>query len=248
MIISEETARSAYEAFCTRRKDWVAPIGAPAEEGGQLGMYLAGARAFGGHGGLAEFTKVYNGLRKWKLFRGGQVKPTKWVFEKLACLDPGLRERRLSELDTNDWPRVCEAIWLLREVKDNATGPSVMAISKFLHFWNPRLFVICDQAEVEQFVFGHRWLKAEVDGMDVAHYGGNGEVAQEQRLVEYLRVLALASELVKANMHILMEFDRTVRCLVPGAAIPADIGTYEATAVEWCLVGLAEMPPAGVFL
>ena len=244
--ISEETARLAYETFCTRRRDWVAPINAPAEGGGQLGMYLAAARAFGGHGGLNEFGKVYKGLRKWKLFRRGQVKPVEWVFERLAGLAAGLRERRLSGLDTDDWARVCEVIWLLREVKDTE-HPSVMAISKFLHFWNPRLFVICDQAEVEGFVFGHHWLKAQLNAVDVDHYVGNAEVGQEAGLLRYVSVLALASEFVTAN-NILPEFGRAVRLLAPGAAIPADIDTYEATAVEWCLVGLAEMPPAGAEL
>ena len=68
------------------------------------------------------------------------------------------------------------------------------------------------------------------------------------RLSRYLRVLAFASDFVKANGGILAEFARTVRELAGGTTVPGEIETCEATAVEWCLIGLAEMPPEGVEL
>jgi hypothetical protein len=74
----------------------------------------------------------------------------------------------------------------------------------------------------------------------------SAEADDEPRLSKYLRVLAFASDFVKANGGILPEFARTVQKLAAGLAIPTDIETYEATAAEWCLIGLAEMPPQGV--
>jgi hypothetical protein len=72
-----------------------------------------------------------------------------------------------------------------------------MAISKFLHFWNPRLFIIVDGAEMEQFVFGHRWLRDELDKTQIPHWRNEGE--NDERLAEYMRVLAFARGFVTAN-------------------------------------------------
>jgi len=247
--VPEEVARRALVEFCRRRRKWVASIGAEAAEGGQLQMYRAAARAFGETGQVDHFKDVYGGLRKWKVGRAGTLLSPDTVLGMLQGLDPSLRKKRLSLLAPTDWPMVWDALCRLKDVKQTKTGePRVMAVSKFLHFWNPRLFVICDQEEVEGFVFGHRWLKAQRDGVDVGRHVGQAAVAQEPALGDYLRVLALASEFVKANPHILLAFAGTVRVIAGDAEVPEDIETYEATAAEWCLVGLAEMPPDGVTL
>jgi len=241
--VSEEAVSKAFEACRRRRPKWFGPEGL----GLQLRMYVAAARAFGESGQLEHFEDVYQGLKKWKVGRAGVLLPCKTVFERLTGLDPRLQKQRLSALAPADWPMVWDALCRLKDVKQTKKGePRVMAVSKFLHFWNPRLFVICDQEEVEGFVFGHHWLKTQCEGVNVARHVGEAAVAREPSLEGYLKVLALASEFVKANPHILPEFAWTVRSLVGGAAVPADIETYEATAAEWCLVGLAEMPPAGV--
>jgi len=242
--LSEETLRRAFEAFRTRWGEWAVGLNS------QLAMYAAGQTAFGATGKLKDFEIVYNELRKWRLFRGGRVKPAEWVYGRLNGLDRGLRQRRLSQLNGEDWPKVWRAIEVLQDVKANKGGPSVMAISKFLHFWNPRLFIICDQQEVEQFVFGHRWLAQQLELAETgAIFQAAGVEADDKGgLSRYLRVLAFGSDFVKANGRILPEFARTVRELADGTALPGDIETYEATAAEWCLIGLAEMPPEGVEL
>jgi hypothetical protein len=209
-------------------------------------MYEAAARAFGAGGRFDDFRVVYDGLRKWKLFRAGRVEAPETVFEWLNAGDGNLRQRRLSALGPDDWGAAWDAIYRMRNVKPNMTGPSLMAISKFLHFWNPRLFVICDQEEVEGFVFGHQWLRTELKGVNVADLADGAVVAPHPRLAQYLKVLAFASEFVRANQHILSGFAQTVRGIAGNAEVPADIETYEATAVEWCLIGLAEMMPSGV--
>jgi hypothetical protein len=209
-------------------------------------MYQAAARAFRAGGRLDDFQVVYEGLRKWKLFRAGRVEAAETVFEWLNAGERHLRQRRLSTLEPHDWEAIWDAIYRMRNVKPNMTGPSLMAISKFLHFWNPRLFVICDQEEVERFVFGHQWLRTQLNGVDAGDLVNEGAVAPHPRLTEYLRVLAFASEFVRANQHILARFAETVRGIIGGADVPADVETYEATAVEWCLIGATEMMPSGV--
>lgn len=247
--ISEQAARRAFAECRKRRSDWFGPNGLRL----QLRMYRAAARAFGEPGRLDDFLVVYNGLRKWKLFRAGRVEDAKIVYGWLSSLAAELRQYRLSTLTPEGWRSVWQAIGRMRNVKPNKTGPSLMAISKFLHFWNPRLFVICDQGEVAGFVFGHRWLASQLDGVDWVLDAAGVDEDKEPALSQYLRVLAMGSEFVKANPHILPEFARQVHKMVAeakisGDVVPADIGTFEATAVEWCLVGLAEMPPAGLKL
>lgn len=239
--VSKETAQRAFAEFCTRRGEWVKDLGS------QLGMYEVGERAFGETGRLDDFKEVYNGLRGWQVGRGGQLQEPGAIYESLGSLRSDLRRLRLSSLETDHWGPIWEAINGVRNVKTTKGGPSVMAISKFLHFWNPRLFVICDQEEVEHFVFGHRWLSSHLEDMDNVLRETGVETDREPRLSYYIRVLIFASGFVKQNTHILTVFAQTVRDLArDNPAVPDDIQTYEAAAAEWCLIGLAEMPPSGV--
>jgi len=238
--LSEQATRAAFEAFRSRRGEWDQGLRL------QIEMYQAAERAFGEGGRLKDFQLVYDGLRKWRLFRGGQVEAAETVFGWLNNCKRHLRKRRLLMLEPRDWGAIRDAVHRMRNVKANRTGPSVMAISKFLHFWNPRLFVICDQEEVERFVFGHQWLRSQLNSVDTGNLVNEGAVDLHPRLAEYLRVLAFASEFVKANPYILARFAETVREIARGTTVPAYIDSYEATAVEWCLIGLAETMPSGV--
>ena len=243
ICVSKQTVRLAFNAFCKRRVGWVDTIAL------QLEMYEAASGAFRGNGNLAGFGTVYAGLKKWKVGRAGTLLSPETILDRYRNLSLELRTKRLSSLTPADWPLVWDALRQLKDIKQTKKGePRVMAVSKFLHFWNPRLFVICDQQEVEGFVFGHHWLRAQLESMAVARHVGETVVARESGLGQYLKLMALASEFVRSNPGILPEFARTVRTFARGAAVPPDIETYEATAVEWCLIGLAEMPPEGVSL
>ena len=240
---SKAAVRRALKAYCDRRPKWVRDLR------DKLRTYADARRAFRGTGDLASFQKVYTDLRKWKVFRGGRVKPAKWVFQRIAEFGRRLQRRRLSELRSADWPRIWHALQRLREIKPVGGGkPSVTAISKFLHVWNPRLFVICDRQEVEQFVFGHRWLADQLSESDSVLQTASVDAHEDSGLTNYLRMLAFSSAVAKAHPFLATEFARTVRHLLDRGSVPGDIGSYEATAVEWCFVGLAEMPPAGVKL
>ncbi|MGB2753533.1 MAG: hypothetical protein WBD75_00830 [Phycisphaerae bacterium] len=238
--LSEEATEQAFEAFCSGRQKWVHDIGF------QLKMYQAATKAFQGDGSLPDFNTVYKGLRKWKVFRAGSVQAPEVIHANLMASDQDMRGKRLSELGPEEWPSVWKVMLRLKDVKQIKRGPSLMAISKFLHFWNPRLFIIFDREAVEQGVFGRKLFLNHLPkaGMVTLQYGiGTGA---HPRLGKYLRALVFASEFVKCNPGVLPEFARTVRALGVEGDVPADIETYEATAVEWCLIGLAEMPPSGV--
>jgi hypothetical protein len=58
--------------------------------------------------------------------------------------------------------------------------------------------------------------------------------------------MVLANGIMKLNRrHMLTEFARAVRRLPGGDSAPADVRQYEATAVEWLLIGLTEAPAMG---
>ena len=100
---------------------------------------------------------------KMKVGRGGKLRSAHWVFDKLRDIEPEMRGRRLSSLRTDDWVGVRKAVLSLGGVKGDASKPSVTAISKFLHFYNPCLFVMCDRAEIRHFVLEHRWLRKQLE-------------------------------------------------------------------------------------
>jgi len=75
---------------------------------------------------------------------------------------PDLRQLRLSELSKAHLPQVIQVLTEVSKVKQNKSGPSVVAVTKFLHFWNPRLFVIVDSSIVAQYVLRHRWIEKEI--------------------------------------------------------------------------------------
>ena len=214
----------------------------------QVGLYDAAEKAFDDPSDSSHFARIYNALRGyWKVFRGTKgCWGLQRTFDELMKLPQTLRGRRLSQLQEDEWRSVWDCIYRLREIKPNKHGPSLTAISKFLHFWNPRLFVIFDSEAMDSWAFAHKWVRAQMPSEnDVAHLHGD-HLPKEKNLVRYLRVLRFASDLIKGNTHVMPFFVSTVRANAGDIEIPEDIASYEATAVEWCLLGLVELPPAGV--
>lgn len=64
--------------------------------------------------------------------------------------------RDLLNLSINDHSALVSAILPLKGIKRNKHYP-IMAVSKFLHFYNPRLFPIWDNAVVDKKVFVRFW-------------------------------------------------------------------------------------------
>lgn len=214
-----------------------------AEPQAMLDLYGAADRAFGAHGNLNDFQTVYKELKgTWQVFRGGQEH---WTLEQtyamIQSLPSELRCHSLSQLGANDWTRVWDAIQSVRDIKRLKDSPSLVAISKFLHFWNPRLFVIFDSEVVEYWIFKHKWLEQELDTEAVRAVLGVLGLENDSRLVKYLRVLVFARDFVGHNACILEAFRNRF-----SSRFNDTFCSYEGLAVEWLLLGLVESPPAGV--
>lgn len=231
--ITEETIDSAFNCHAERYQSWLADPPA------LLALYKAADRAFLEQGSLGDFEIVYEELRgKWQVFRRGQGHwSSEQTYNVLKDLPEDLKNCCLSELDKCKWRDIWNAIESLKDIKKLKKGPSLVAISKFLHFWNPRLFVIFDREVVENWVFGHKLLSDQLHSEMVDRVLEQLQVTDDGRLTKYLRVLVFASNLVKENQHILLAFATRVH---------KDIRTYEAMAAERFLMGLVELPPAGV--
>lgn len=198
-----------------------------------------------------EFGRLYTQLKN----RWGALRPNPaaaWsadeTFDHLRALDQRWRSRSLRELDDGDVARCYEIVESMSEIKRMKYGPSVVAISKFLHIWNLRLFVIVDDAVMWRWVFAHRWIWSQVketrDRIQ-AVVGVETPIGKACDLLSYVAVLRWSADLIRANPEITARFSRHVRAHAP-TNLPLE--TYEAVAVEWLLLGLVELPPGGVSL
>lgn len=199
------------------------------------------------------FSHLYGALNGfWQVFRRRQ---NRWseeeARERLLGLDPEVGNRQLSTLFADDAGALWDFLCNVKDIKTTKTGPSVMAMSKFLHFWNPRLFVIVDDTVMWRYVFAHRWLRQPVEGYRAALAQGILDASPRRStrqcdLASYLAVLLWAASLVRENRAILPVFVEHVNDHRDNAPVPDDIGTHEAAAVEWLLLGLVELAPSGV--
>jgi hypothetical protein len=204
------------------------------------------------------FEMLYTELRnRWQVFRSPDFRAPR--AEKLRrllnSLDNDLkamRLRHLSEPEDNDFAALWRTLCACAEIKLNKDGPSVMAVSKFLHFWNPRLFVIVDDAVVWNYVFNHQWLWSEIERTktELAVPADNASYFAG-RLGSYLAILAWGGRFLRENPELTSKFATYV---VQEAGDKADIAralplqSYDGAALEWLLLGLVEVPPEGVTL
>ena len=205
-------------------------------------MYVAAEQSFAQGQGVDRFREVYDALKSWKIGRRGVVKDPRWVWNRLAGINPELSRRRLSRVRRSDWGLIIDAVDSMKDVK-TGQKPSLMAISKFLHFFNPRLFVICDREVVDEFVFGHQWLRRLRDAVGSRTFEESG-IDVPEWMKDYLSLLALASETLRENPGIMRAFADWVKDIPGTETHPRDVTSFEATAIERFLIGLAELPPA----
>ncbi len=210
-------------------------------------------------GRVEDFEKIYWELRnRWQVFRPSSNPPSpSAVAAVLGGLDPAIRRWELAELATCRKSRLT-VLWNTlvhaSRVKMNRDGPSVMAVSKFLHFWNPRLFVILDAEVMRDLVFGHAWL---ADGVAAAR----GEIATKLpgvaahdlfpgELGTYLATLLWAGRLIGAHPGLMPAFITQLERYAKrnGTRVHSAARRAQGAAVEWLLLGLVELPPAGVTL
>lgn len=203
------------------------------------------------------FEKVYEELRKrWQVFRGKRARPSPDELQTLlAELDSRFAKQSLSSLRREDALPLWKVIKAMAGIKPLNDGPSMMAISKFLHFWNPRLFVIVDMAMMWNWVFEHGWIWDPIKAIQAALQTSlppeiRNDADYQSNLGWYLTILLWCGELTKANPCIATGFDDYIRNKAGSASprIPPDLNTYEAAAVEWFLLGAVELPPSGIIV
>ena len=215
-------------------------------------MWQLGTNAFE-RGDFEAFRTIYNNLKAhWQVFRGGiDCWSPQMAYDRLRQGDANFARRRLTELRRLEARDLWPVITNVREIKRNKHGPSVVAVSKFLHFWNPRLFVIVDDEIMWNRVLRQDWLWTHIkpirDEVGQAVVGSAPSPASGPcDLISYLAILVWCSGFLKANPAIISEFVSYVHREKKDAELPADIEQYEAVAVEWFLEGLAALPPPGV--
>ena len=205
---------------------------------------------------LDEFKSLYEELRRrWQVFRGKGA--SHWSaaesFAALRTADETFRARRLSELTDDHALGLASTLDRLSGLKKTKSGASVVALSKFLHFMNPRLFVIVDRGVMWNWVLTHSWLSQQVGAVReracrIISGGAGRPSGGGCSPRDYVAVLLWAGELVRRNPAIVAAFARYVRRYAAGEQLPTDLDEYEAAAVEWFLEGLVELPPRGVSL
>jgi hypothetical protein len=236
MRIADETIAEALVASRFVYKRWTLSGIAP--------IWINGERAFGSERNPAP---LLNTLRGWLAFRSSRPDPLveqrfDSIWQWLAEQDTPLRTRRLSELHEAARPALEQIVQAAGELKRNSDGPSLVAASKLLHAWNPRLFVIIDKYAMGDFVFRHRWLK---DDLERSCGVLNSPVLQ---LTDYSSVLIWAGALMRANPAIMSIYELLIEELRAKESAPPACVEYEAVAFEWLVEGLVELPPAGVTL
>jgi hypothetical protein len=206
---------------------------------------------------IAGFVRTLEELRAyWQIARGKGSK----MMEFSAVL-PMLRKnagavaiKRLSTIKETDAFSLFELVRSASDIKRVNGKPSLMAISKVLHFFNPRLFVIVDRAMVWDWTLAHRWLwepieaiRERIDLVTGCDHAARSDAACD--ITSYVAILIWSGELLRENSHIGGQFAAFLRAHTTfEAQLPADLETYEAAAVEWLLLGLVELPPPGVTL
>jgi hypothetical protein len=236
--VSRVTAAQAFRAYVAHRPEWLKGWKQQGE------MYVAAEQAFGQGQGVDRFKDVYVALKSWKIARRGVVRDPKWVWNRLVCINPALAHQGLSRVRSSDWELIVDAVDSMKDVK-TGKKPSLMAMSKFLHFFNPRLFVICDREVVDEFVFGHQWLRKLRDEAGVRAFDQDGIVIPEW-MRSYMSLLALAAEVLCTNPGIMRAFADWVTRISGTESHPREVASFEATAIERFLIGLAELPPARI--
>jgi hypothetical protein len=201
------------------------------------------------------FGKVYGELRShWQIARGkGAIMASPDEVFKLLCdLPTSLRQIRLTDLNESAAPDLRVVVAAMESVKQSKGGESsIMAISKVLHFLNPRLFVIVDRGMVWNWALNHLWVWRPIEATREALrplLPGMCETSKTGACdpLSYVAILVWAGRLLRDNPAVSESFARFLRSKCSNGPLPPDLATYDAVAVEWLLLGMVELPPPGV--
>lgn len=255
MMLSDEVVCRAFKQY---HESYVAPRRQTLKD--SIEPWQEASQAFE-HERFDQFEKLYGRLKgKWQAFRGAQNHwCAKTAYKKLSQLDKRLRRMRLSGVTINEiedlWTTISSVAAIKRNkaTKRNKHGSSLVAISKFLHFWNPRLFIVVDRAWMWDRALQRAWLSPPI-------HAARTEIEERRpALVKhipptyshhagwYLPILLWAGQLARENPNVTERFYEFVSAEASTSTLP-DLRYYEAAAVEWFLLGVVELPPQGVRL
>lgn len=125
----------------------------------KMDLYDLAKKAFSNAGNFAAFESNYNNLNShWQVFRphGAELCwPAPKIFEVVCHELPGFEQASgvsLMNFDGSKKHALMFSLMALEGLKPNNDYPT-MAVSKFIHFYNPSLFPIWDNEVVEYKVF-----------------------------------------------------------------------------------------------
>lgn len=199
---------------------------------------------------LRAFVQIYEYLRKyWKVFRGKDVVSYWEAVEALenlrgVCSAWGnSSDLTLMSLDvSNSRTQLQGCFDAFAGIKRLSSGDYPwMAASKFLHFFNPRLFPMWDRAEVWDMALNSRFQHDYQ-----AFCRRIGAKPGERSSIFNCTYTAMAAELMQnAHPELMVQFASWFRQNCVGCddkhSVLEDINTYYATAFEIILLGATKM-------
>lgn len=187
--------------------------------------------------GNDDFRHVYFELRNhWQVFRPMKRPPSpEKVWGLMSRLNAECQTISLSALKDAHGQVLEEVLSAGGRLKTTEYGPSLMATSKFLHFWNPRVFVIVDRKVMSEYVLQHAWIKNSI----TTFCGRSFEPDYDH----YVDFLTWCSALLRESPLILNAFRAYLRRNVRDRHLYAATQDCEAVVIEWFLLGVVELPP-----
>jgi len=216
----------------------------------RIAMWKRGERSFGPGGDLWTYWPLYVELKKWVWYRPQYPPPADFVYRilsELKVLTPTsdrLRTLSLDRLTLAHVPDLRRILTRASEIKTNDSGPSLVAVSKNLHFFNRRLFVVVDDAEMQAKALSQPWLADEIRAVqdemdDVCPPDPKMDVEPFTRQgLAYSAILFWASRFAQNHPEILRAFDEYV---YHKNYFRARYDGCQATAVEVYLLGAASL-------
>ena len=189
--------------------------------------------------------------RDWQVFRGRVIDlrlEADGVFEDLHQLDIPFRGRTLSDFAAGDIAPTLATLFCLCDLRRTGRAPTLMSATRFLHYWNPRMFVQMDKARMQEWVIRHEWISESVE--EIEQWVQEQIPAEDQAMQSfqgwfplYLAMQLWCAETLRGNPEIKQNFARLLDEELPASQRRQTVGQYESLAIEWFLLGVTHLPP-----